>query len=154
ITYSDGEYNDFEIVSINLNPSYIHLEENQISTTISSKGRIGYDGTGQTTGLGFQFNGTPLLYEMGIILGNSSTNILNNVRGIIDYDQDFSETGAINQVVPGERSTTEVFGQLSNSTVPASQTILIDYRSLVWREARSEEHTSELQSRENLVCRL
>lgn len=135
ITYSDGEYNDFEIVSINLNPSYIHLEENQISTTISSKGRIGYDGTGQTTGLGFQFNGTPLLYEMGIILGNSSTNILNNVRGIIDYDQDFSETGAINQVVPGERSTTEVFGQLSNSTVPASQTILIDYRSLVWREA-------------------
>src|SRR5690606_41028271 len=29
-----------------------------------------------------------------------------------------------------------------------------DERGLVWPDVRSEEHTSELQSRENLVCRL
>src|SRR5690606_39597218 len=31
---------------------------------------------------------------------------------------------------------------------------LVDGAIGVWRTARSEEHTSELQSRENLVCRL
>lgn len=139
ISYSDGEYEDFEVVTINLNPSYIDLEENQVSTTVSSKGRIGYDGEGQTTGLGFQFNGTPLLYEMGIIMGNSSSTILNNVRSISSrYDQDFVEVGAIDQIIPGDRSATEIFGKLSNSTTPASQSIVIDYRSLLWKESPNE----------------
>jgi serine protease len=141
ISYIDGEYHDYEVVSVTLNPSYIDLEENQVSTTVSSIGRLGYDGEGQTSGLGFQFNGTPLLYEMGLIMGNSSANILNNVRAAASsaYDQDFVQINQIDQIIPGERSATEIFGSMSNSATLASQNILIDYRSLVWKDAPNDQ---------------
>src|SRR5690606_40159556 len=43
--------------------------------------------------------------------------------------------------------------QAAMAALPQGQDIWIyGYGSLIWR--RSEEHTSELQSRENLVCRL
>ncbi|MBX2956274.1 MAG: S8 family serine peptidase [Cyclobacteriaceae bacterium] len=136
VNYSDGNYRDYQVISVNLNPSYIDIEENQISTTISSIGRIGYDGDGQARGLGFQFNGTDLLYEMGLIVGNSSSSILNNVRGASSgpYDQDFVEINKIDQVIPGERTASEIFGLISNSSNPANQDLLITYRSMVMRE--------------------
>src|SRR2546427_1731723 len=53
-------------------------------------------------------------------------------------------TGAIlastNRLIVSERSSTFVGGTLGGSTV--------------WNSSRSEEHTSELQSQSNLVCRL
>ena len=139
ISYSDGDYRDFQIITVNLNPSYIDLEENQLSTTIGSKGRIGYDGEGQKNGLGFQFNGSPLLYEMGIVSGGSSSSILNNVRGSgSSYDQDFVELNAIDQIIPGLRSSNEVFGSISNSATVASQKIQISYRTLAWQESPND----------------
>jgi serine protease len=137
ITFTDGDYVDFQVYSVNLNPSFVDIEENQVSTTISSIGRIGYDGEGQARGLGFEFNGIPLLYEMGILMGNSSSSILNNVRSASGsaYDQDFVEIEKINEIRPGLRSSVEIFGSISNSVTPASQDILISYRSLVWRSS-------------------
>jgi len=141
VSYNDGNYHDYEVISVNLNPSYIDLEENQVSTTVSSIGRVGYDGDGQTRGLGFQFNGTPLLYEMGLIMGSSSATILNNVRGASTgpYDQDFVDLEQIDQIIPGERSATEIFGKISNSATPASQQIQVEYRSMIWRDAPNDQ---------------
>ena len=140
-TFSDGDYQDFQAFSITLNPSYINIEDNQITTTVSSIGRVGYDGDKQTRGLGFEFNGTPLLYEMGLLMGNSSTEILNNVRGLNPAgpsDQDFVEIDKINQSIPGQRSASEIFGKFSNTTALANQKILVTYRSLVWKNSPND----------------
>src|SRR6266511_5097922 len=45
-------------------------------------------------------------------------------------------------------------GQASADLVIGADGLRSTVRRLVWPDARSEEHTSELQSRENLVCRL
>src|SRR5690606_41797360 len=50
------------------------------------------------------------------------------------------------------RSTAGVAREWSTST--SSRRIFRQRRSSSWSRTRSEEHTSELQSRENLVCRL
>lgn len=139
ISYKDGNYNDQETVNFLLNPSFIDVDENQITTTISSTGRIGFEDTQSQTrikGSGFAFNQNSLLYEMGIMMGTSTTFLFNNIRGTGNaFDNDFMSTNKIKEILPGERSRSEIFGTLSNSITPATQAFLLDYRSLVWGEA-------------------
>ncbi len=138
ITYTDGSYSDYQYVSFYINPSFIDVNSNQITTTVTSIGRIGYQDTdgNRVQGSGFVFNQNPLLYEMGLIMGTSASNLFNNVRGINDgYDQDFASTVQIKQIVPGIRSYSEIYGQFSNSDTVSRQALLIDYRSLVWKDS-------------------
>src|SRR5690606_40076522 len=62
-------------------------------------------------------------------------------------------TGVTVQVVgnPQLGSATDINGRFVLAA-PADATLVFSY--LGFQEQRSEEHTSELQSRENLVCRL
>jgi serine protease len=137
ITYSDGAYQDYQMFSFVPNPSYRNIDDNQVLTTISSSGRLGYENPGSSSGgYGFVFNDQSILYEMGIIMGRSSSSVLNTVRSTGgSYDADFVSLSRIQEIVPGERSYSEIFGDFSNSTSAASQTAIISYRSLVWREA-------------------
>jgi len=139
ITYTDGSYSDYQYVSFYVNPSFIDVNSNQVSTTMTSIGRIGFQDTQNATrtqGSGFIFNQNSLLYEMGLIMGTSASNLYNNVRGINSgFDSDFSSTVQIKQIVPGERSYSEIFGRFSNSPTPSQQAVLIDYRSLVWKDS-------------------
>lgn len=135
ITYEDGDYVDFQVLSFVPNPSYRTIDDNLIRTSISSSGRIGYENTSASTGgEGFVFNKKSLLFEMGLMMGSSSATILNTVRGSVSnaYDKDFVGTSKITEIVPGERSYSEIFGELSNSITAADQKVLVSYRSLVW----------------------
>lgn len=137
IDYTDGGYQDYQYISLVFNPTYITLNENLITTTITSTGRLGFGDTeGQMQGRGFIFKDRAMLYEMGVIMGTSAGTILNNVRDANgDYDQDFVSLSPITQATPGGRSDTEVFGSFANSTTPAAQTATVTYRSMVWTEA-------------------
>jgi serine protease len=140
ITYTDGAYNDYQYVNFIVNPTFIDIDDNQIGTTISAAGRLGYeDPENQTRGQGFIFNDNPILYEMGILSGSSASTILNNVRGIEEaFDQDFVSVTSIKEINPGERSYSEIFGSFSNSATPAGQLAVISYRSLVWKEVPND----------------
>src|SRR5690606_41043120 len=65
---------------------------------------------------------------------------------------------AISAVGPGFLTQTTVFtkslGASFGFVILLSIFIDIGVQLNIWRVLRSEEHTSELQSRENLVCRL
>ncbi len=140
ITYKDGAYVDQQVVNFILNPSFIDVDENQVTTTISSTGRIGYEDTESATrtkGSGFAFDGNSLLYEMGIIMGSGTgAQLYNNVRSTSSsFDQDFVSIGSkIKEIIPGDRSTSEIFGTISNSSTPGSQGFQLKYRSLAWKE--------------------
>src|SRR3712207_8025001 len=56
--------------------------------------------------------------------------------------------------LPLERPTTITTHPLTYWRTPLGQLIWLVRRELEWAYARSEEHTSELQSRQYLVCRL
>jgi len=137
ITYSDGSYSDYQYVTLVINPSYIDVNANKITTTMTSIGRVGFGDTqNQAKGSGFVFEQNSMLYEMGLIMGTSATNLLNNVRGLNGtFDQDFSSTVSIKQIQPGTRSYSEIFGEFSNSITPSAQQVKIDYRSLVWQDS-------------------
>lgn len=138
ITYEDGAYLDHQPISFVPNPSYRNIDDNLITTSISSSGRLAYENAVSASGgNGFMFNGQNLVYEMGLIMGGSSATILNTVRGAAPntYDKDFVAASQIREILPGERSYAEIFGDFSNSATPAAQNVLVNYRSLVWRES-------------------
>jgi len=77
----DGSYTQSYFIDILLNPDYVNIAINDVSTTITSHGRIGWNADGEMMGLGFTYLGDQLLYEGGLMIGNSSSNVSNCVRG-------------------------------------------------------------------------
>lgn len=136
LTFEDGDYQDFQLINLEL-PSYIDVNENNIITSITSSGRIGYGNAAtQTGGSGFLYNEQNLLFEMGLIMGTSETDMNNNVRGTGgNYDQDFTTTSKITKHTPGERSYSEITGSFINAPDELSASLSISYRSLVWNHS-------------------
>ena len=71
LTYTDGSgYNDFQCFDLVLNVDYINVLVNNVGTSITSKGRIGFNQPGQQQGIGFIFNDTnQVLYEGCFLAG-------------------------------------------------------------------------------------
>lgn len=142
LTYQDGAYTDYQFFSFLINPSFINIDENQITTTIAATGRLGFDDPDkQDRGIGFVFNENSTLYEMGLLMGSSSSTIKNNVRGINNaFDQDFFIQDNIKQILPGERSYSEIFGSFLDASTEPNANLKIKYRSLVWRDAPDDKY--------------
>jgi serine protease len=135
LTYSDGSYQDSQLVTFVL-PSFIDINENNITTTITSAGRIGYSNAqAQSNGSGFIYDDQSILFEMGVIMGTSSSLLFDNVRGASGvYNQDFTSASKIKKLTPGERSNSEVTGSFRNAVAAGAESLQISYRSLVWRD--------------------
>jgi len=86
---TNGTYINNEYFTVTLNPDYINLAENLVSTTITSNGRIGYTDVSNALGLGFEYDGNQLLYEGGLMIGYSSDRVADGMRGVVGQDVDF-----------------------------------------------------------------
>ena len=135
LIFSDGSYHDAQLVSFTM-PSFIDIDENNITTTATSNGRIGFtNAQSQNNGSGFVYNDTPLLFEMGLIMGTSGAEIFDNVRAASGvYNQDFTSTSKIKKFTPGERSFSEVTTSFMNAPLAGSESLAISFRSMVWKE--------------------
>ena len=87
---TNGSYTNNEYFTVILNPDYINLAENLVSTSITSNGRIGYTDNTNTLGLGFEYDGNQLLYEASLMIGKSSTIVSDGARGVLGQDGDFT----------------------------------------------------------------
>lgn len=93
VTYEDTplNYESFEYFSIIVNTDYLTIDTNKIALTITSKGKIGYNGNFYQQGTGFTYNSGETLMECGgFLAGNSATNVDDNIYGDspggYDYD--------------------------------------------------------------------
>ncbi len=142
LEFFDGSFYDYQFISVLLNPTFLNIEENKISSTVAQNGRLGFQDTEQSEGLGFIYEEQNILFEMGLILGTSSTQLSNNVRtdnGV--YDDDFLPTRRIQDLNPGELSGSEIFGSFNDSLAASSASgVELKYRSMVWKEAPNDEY--------------
>lgn len=88
-TISNGTFTYQNYFNLLINPDYIHLEENLISTTITSKGKIGFNDNNNTIGRGFIYKEKQLLYEAGFMITDGSSRVSDPIRGASGFDQDF-----------------------------------------------------------------
>jgi serine protease len=113
---NSGNYSDFDSFQLTIMPLFGDISVNNIATTVSSVGRIGFadDGDNQE-GLGFKFNdGNNLLFEGAIITGTGADNIISSARGAMSddqiiYDRDFARIDGFELKIntPGDQSDQE-----------------------------------------------
>ncbi len=82
LSYSDGNYEDFQLFKVLVNPSYADQTNGNILLTIASDGTLGFnDFPNNTRGNGFKYmDGPNLLFEGALILGTSASKISDVAR--------------------------------------------------------------------------
>ncbi len=133
--FTDENYYDYQHASILLNPTFINIQENKISSTVAANGRLGYQDTNQAEGIGFGIDGQNILFEMGLMLGTSKDTISNCVRSINNsYDDDFVTENKIMEMYPGDTAQSEISGSFNDDSAGNSKSnVLVNYKSFVWK---------------------
>lgn len=134
-TFTDGTYTATQYLPITFNVDYINIAINDVATTITSKGRIGYNNDGQANGLGFTYldSGT-LMYESGLMIGSSSSVVSDIVRGTTGNtsDVDFQSEQNVLRIQPPQTSEFDVFGIFNDDLGVPSQGLQIVHHAYAW----------------------
>ncbi|MEO8088043.1 MAG: S8 family serine peptidase, partial [Bacteroidota bacterium] len=137
LTMTDGAWTDFLSFSVIVNVDYLNIQENDISTTQTSKGRIGFNTTGPGEGLGFRYMGGPSnLYEMGFMVSDGTHATANSVRNETagGFDEDFGYSVRVTQS-PGIASDFFASGICNNNgpTAPGNKlSIDVPHYTYAW----------------------
>jgi hypothetical protein len=135
LSYADGTYTDFQTFELIVNVDYINVTINDVKTTITSKGRSCYNGDGQTQGLGFVYRDSSLAYECGLMIGTSTTKVVNTVRNTTATpDDDFSSMVRVGIDNPTVISDFDLSGKFNDNNAIASAKLNIEvkHRSFTW----------------------
>lgn len=91
ITYTgnNGAFIDREYFTTTVALDYLNITVNQVSSTLSSNGRVGFSKADALGGLGFVYKNENMLYEAALMIGKSTTQVANNARFDGDYSEDF-----------------------------------------------------------------
>ncbi|MBI3509026.1 MAG: S8 family peptidase [Bacteroidetes bacterium] len=136
LTMTDGSYSANQYFSLIVNVDYINITVNDVWTTNTSKGLIGYNGPNQVQGLGFDYHSIPtgtLMYESSFMVGKSSSAVDDMVRGATpgQTDADFSSTSNVRLVaVPVSDFDTD--GKFSDAVSPAPLPCTVHHTTYAW----------------------
>jgi len=135
-----SNYTDFQLVEVTVNVDYINVTVNQVATTITSKGRICYNGESQQQGLGFQYSGENLAYEVGLMLGTGSTKVSDNVRGASGIDNDFISSAVVQKVIPSIKSDFDLTGWFTDNIATSPLPINVRHNAYAWSNSGDDKY--------------
>lgn len=108
LTFNDLNYKGFQVIEQRYNKDYIDLSNGFLTTTITSKGAIGFNANNANDGKGIQTpNDNRLIFYGGLMLGKSTTQVSNNTYGatLPNYDNDFVRLSPVEKVIDDNKST-------------------------------------------------
>ena len=134
VTMSDGTYQSKQFFTLYINLDYINIEVNDVSTTATSKGKIGYNQDAQVQGLGFKYNSTELLYEAGFMVGSDTTKVSDYVRGAVTSisDVDFGTINRIALQIPSISSDFDTKGKMNDNLSINPLNVMIEQNTYAW----------------------
>ncbi len=146
ITYTDqAGYQDTERFELLLNPSWRDLTVNRIATTLTSKGRIGFNDNVFAQGLGMNYrNQDNLISELGLLVGIDSTHVPNTVTRVYGYpptaDDHFAPT-LLARPSATPRADADFVTVCTDAAAPADVRIglRIRTRALAWAAAARQQ---------------
>lgn len=137
---SSASYQDFEFFILPINLDYQNITVNQISTTITSNGRIGYSSYNAENGLGFIYKNNSLLFEASLMIGNSSTRVSNNARSSDgDADEHFVRKTIVTRVLNSEADY-EGFSEFVDSNSPLPLNIEVKHTIRAFKDAPDDKY--------------
>ena len=139
---SDGSYSTTIYFDVNfiINDQYINIAVNDVATSISSIGRIGYNKENGTNGLGFTYMGSSsLLYEAGLMIGNSENAVSSPVRGSISANSDFSSSVKIKKV-SNPVSNFDAKGSFKDDNAANPLNVTVNQNAFAWSSAGNRKY--------------
>lgn len=135
LNFTDGTYTFNYYFDVVINVDYINVTVNDISTSITSKGRIGFNTDGQLDGLGFRYkNSRQLLYEAGLMIGNNSAAVSDMVRGTTAgiADEDFGSSQAVSRQIPTVFSDFDLHGFFTDNPATSPIGLNVKHKAFAW----------------------
>ncbi len=132
-SYTDGStYTDAEFLGVEVNISTLNITVNQIASTATGNGRVGYRNGDATGGLGVTYKGVNMLYEASFMVGVSSSQVSNNARNeTATPDEHFNTTKRIGKVSePGVDFYAK--GEFNDAAATLPINITVKHRALAW----------------------
>ena len=142
ITYSDPatSYTAVEHFYITVNVDYVNITINDVFTTIGSNGRIGYSQNGQTGGLGFNYLGTAMLYEAGLLIAKDTGRVSDCVRAFSTPAADFGSLVTAKEVVPSVFSEFDVDGTFRDNLAALPLPVNVHHKAFAWSTAGNRKY--------------
>jgi serine protease len=138
LTYSDGSYQDFEMIRVEVNLSSLNIDVNQVKSTTTSIGRMGYRNGDGTGGLGFVYKGVNMLYEASLMIGKSSSQVSNNARSTTATpDQHFVVTERVART-SDTYADLVAKGKFTDAASPSPIGLEIHQRQMAWMTAPND----------------
>ncbi|MCD6066231.1 MAG: in-like serine protease [Bacteroidetes bacterium] len=136
VLIKDGAYYDQYFINVTVNVDYINISINDLQTTITSKGRIGWNQAGPppSEGLGFTYLGTQMMYEGGLMIGTGTATVSDCVRGEdgTTADADFNSISSVSRAIPNVVSEFDCHGILSDAPATPTQNIRVSHSAYAW----------------------
>jgi subtilisin family serine protease len=133
ITFTDGLYSDFQIFDLLVNVDYINITINDVHTTITSKGRLFWNGDSPGEGLGFNYNGNQLNYEGSLMIGSSSTKVSDMARATGGTpNNDFTSLDKVSRVVPDVFSEFDLTGRFRDNAASSPLPVTVRHNAYAW----------------------
>jgi len=155
IAYStSSDYKMTKYVTFLINPSYVNVTVNNISTTVSKNGLVGFTDIFQSNGLGFQFeNAGNFVYEMGLMIGYKDEvreRVVDRVRSAEIYDRDFWEDDIIVRKEPEGEEAYLAEGSFTDTSARLDEIgLLIRQQAMAYTDPGHENYVSMTYTIEN-----
>ncbi len=129
----DGAYSASQFFTIYVNADYINITVNDILTTSTSKGKIGYNQDGQIQGLGFIYSGNSILYDGGLMIGTDTNHVSDVIRASgANNDVDFGILNVISKVGAGAKSDFDTYTKFNDAVSSTTIGIEVVQRNYAW----------------------
>ncbi len=141
LDFKDGSYTASQFFTIYVNADYINITINDILTTSTSKGKIGYNQDGQIQGLGFVYNGNSILYDGGLMIGTDTTKVSDVIRAVgATNDADFGIQNAINKVLVAPKSDFDTYTEFDDAVSTTIIGVDVVQRNYAWNTAPNRKY--------------
>ncbi|HET6224903.1 MAG TPA: S8 family serine peptidase, partial [Bacteroidia bacterium] len=134
ITFNDGSYTGYQYFDIVVNVDYINININDVASSNTSRGRIGWNNNDGTGGLGFTYKDSSMVYESGLMIGVSSSKVSDNVRGAASgaTDADFVSVQNVKEIKPTVKSEYETGGIFNDNGATSKIGVQVKHKTYAW----------------------
>jgi len=120
LSYSADGYNDFQWLTIKINPTYDTHNTGKITMSVTSKGALGFnDYSSNQEGEGFKYlGGGNLMFEGAFMYGTGANKLMDVARITAEQSNDFKIIVPINIKRPGATFPEETYSNFDDSSSP------------------------------------